>query len=129
MEEHRFDLRLEVLRKSLAALQLALQQPEDEFIRDSILKRFELAFESARKAMSQWLKDQGEDVGTKKAVMEGALRAGLVNDAELWNEIVQMRNAGSHEYDAEWVVAAVAFVRERAEPALVALLTELEGRA
>lgn len=129
MEENRFELRLEVLQKSVNALQLALDQPEDEFIRDSILKRFELAFESARKAMRQWLEDQGEDAGTKKAVMDGAFRAGLIKDAELWNEIVQLRNAGSHEYDAEWVVSAVAFVRERAQPALAALEAELERRA
>ena len=54
-----------------------------------IIKRFELSFETARKAMRQWLVDQEELTyeSTKKAVMEAAFKTALVSDADLWAEI------------------------------------------
>lgn len=131
MSDDRFALRLELFEKSLAALQLALDQPEDEFIRDSIIKRFELAFETGRKSLRQWLIEQQEVTGsvTKKEVMEAAHRVGLLGDAELWNEVVSLRNDSSHEYDASKAIAAVAFIRERAVAAFDSLLAELKQRA
>ncbi len=44
MSEDRFELGGCSFAKALAALQVALAQPEDEFMRDSIIKRFELQF-------------------------------------------------------------------------------------
>lgn len=83
--EDRLDLRIEQFGKAVAALKLALDQPEDEFIRDSIIKRFELSFETGRKAMRQWLMDQQEITGqaTKKELMESAFRTGLIGRAHV----------------------------------------------
>lgn len=130
MSEDRFDQRLAQFRDALAALKLALEQPEDEFMRDSIIKRFELSFETARKAMRQWLVDQ-EEVNyetTKKAVMEAAFKTGLVSDADLWAEIAAACNDSSHEYDKTKALEIVAFVRARAVAAFDALLLNLESR-
>lgn len=116
MSEERFELQREQFEKALDALRLALAQPEDEFIRDSVIKRFELSFETARKAMRQWLIEQQEltPSATKKEVMEAAFRVGLIGDADLWAEIVAARNDTAHEYNAEAAQRIVAFVRGRA---------------
>lgn len=129
MSEDRFAQRLAQFRDALAALKLALEQPEDEFMRDSIIKRFELSFETARKAMRQWLVDQEEVTyeSTKKAVMEAALKTSLVNDADLWAEITAARNDSSHEYDKAKALEIVALVRARAVAAFDALLGKLEA--
>lgn len=131
MSEDRFDLQLAVFEKAVSALELALAQPEDEFIRDSIIKRFELAFETARKCLRRWLLEQQEISGnaTKKDVMEAAYRVGLLGDSAVWDDIVACRNDCSHEYDASKAIAASAFVRERAFAAFAALLGELKQRA
>lgn len=130
MSEDRFDLRLEQFVRAVAALHLALQQPEDEFIRDSIIKRFELSFESGRKCLRQWLVDQQElpATATKKEIMDAAFRVGLLGDAELWTEIVHLRNDSSHEYNAQRALDAVAFVRTRAAGAFDALLAALKSK-
>jgi nucleotidyltransferase substrate binding protein (TIGR01987 family) len=110
-------------------LELALAQPEDQFVRDSIIKRFELVFETARKVMRQWLVEQ-QELGyeaTKKQVMEAAFRTGLVVDPDLWNEIATARNDSSHEYDEAKAAAVVAFVRQRAVAAFAALRQALEA--
>lgn len=128
MSEERFDQRLAQYRDALAGLKLALAQPEDEFMRDSIIKRFELSFETARKAMRQWLVEQDEVSyeSTKKAVMEAAFRTGLVADADLWSELTAARNDSTHEYDKQKALMIVALVRERGVAAFDALLARLE---
>lgn len=130
MSEDRFDQRLAQYRDAVAALKLALEQPEDEFMRDSIIKRFELSFETARKAMHQWLVDQEEIPyeATKKAVMEAAFKTALVSDADLWAEIAVARNDSTHEYDKTKALEIVGFVRARAVAAFEALLATLEAR-
>lgn len=130
MDENRLDLRLEHFAKALSALKLALAQPEDEFVRDSIIKRFELTFETARKAVRQWLVEQ-QELGyeaTKKQVMEAAFRTGLIVDPDLWNELAVARNDTSHEYDEARAVAIVAFVRQRGVEAFTRLQLALEAR-
>lgn len=129
--EDRLDLRIEQFGKALAALKLALDQPEDEFMRDSIIKRFELSFETGRKAMRQWLMDQLEITGqaSKKDIMESAFRTGLIGDADLWNQITSCRNDSSHEYEQAKAVEAVAFIRQRAAGAFDELLGVLKSRA
>lgn len=131
MSEERFELRLEHFEKALAALQVALEQPENEFLRDSIIKRFELAFETARKAMRQWLMEQDELTGsdTKRAVMLASFRTGLITDADLWDRLGAARNDTSHEYNQSKAMAIVALVRAEAVPAMQDLLTQLKQRA
>ncbi len=130
MREDRFDQRLAHFRDAVAALKLALVQPEDEFMRDSIIKRFELSFETARKVLRQWLVDQQEMTyeSTKKAVMEAAFKTALLSDADLWTEMTATRNDSSHEYDKSKAIEIVAFVRTRAVAGFDALLVNLESR-
>ena len=129
--DDRLELRVEQFAKALAALKLALAQPEDEFVRDSIIKRFELSFETARKAMRQWLVEQQEikSSATKKEVLEAAFRTGLVGDPDVWNELAAKRNDTSHEYDANEALAIVAFVRQKSEQPFETLLAELKNRS
>ena len=129
MSEERFDQRLGQFRDALAALKLALAQPEDEFMRDSIIKRFELSFETARKTMRLWLVEQEEVTyeSTKKAVMEAGFRTALITDADLWAELTAARNDSTHEYDKQKALMIVALVRERGVAAFETLLARLEA--
>lgn len=130
MGEDRFQQRLAQFRDAVAALKLALAQPEDEFMRDSIIKRFELSFETARKALRQWLLEQQEVSyeSTKKAVMEAAFKTALVSDADVWSEMAAARNDASHEYDKAKAIEIVAFIRARATAGFDALLVSFESR-
>lgn len=130
-DEERLDLRIEQFDKAISALELALAQPEDEFLRDSIIKRFELAFETGRKALRQWLIEQGEVAGhnTKKEVMEAGFRTGVLADADLWADLTRLRNDSSHEYDAAKAIDAVAFIRQSAVGAFEALRHGLVARS
>ena len=130
MSEDRFELCRDHFSKAVDALIRALDQPEDEFIQDSIIKRFELCFETARKAMQRWLQEQGELTprDTKQAVMQAALRTGLIADADLWDALGGARNDASHEYDQDKARVIIALARERGLQAFEALRAELAQR-
>ena len=130
MNDDRFAQRMDHFYKAVDALRLALERPEDEFIRDSIIKRFELGFETARKVLHQWLVEQQEISGsaTKKEVMEAAFRTALIVDVDLWNEMLAYRNDVSHGYDKGKAMVLVAFVRRRGAAAFDALKQALLTR-
>lgn len=129
-QEERLELSIEHFGKALQALRLALAQPEDEFVRDSIIKRFELSYETARKAVRRWLMEQGEVTAadTKRAVMEAAFRTGLMADPDQWAALTAARNDTSHEYNQARAMEIVALARTQALAAFEALLAELKAR-
>jgi nucleotidyltransferase substrate binding protein (TIGR01987 family) len=129
-DQDRFELAREQFSKAVAALRRALEQLEDEFVRDSIIKRFELCFETARKAMQRWLREQDElnQHSTKKDIFPAALRTGLIQDVDTWNELGAARNDTSHEYDDVKALEIVALARSVGLSAFEALLRELEKR-
>lgn len=129
-DDDRFELALAHFEKAVQALALALAQPEDEFIRDSIIKRFELSFETGRKAMRRWLMEQGEITAadTKRAVMEAAFRTGLITDADLWAALTAARNDTTHEYNQARAVAIAGLARTQGMAAFQALLAALKAR-
>lgn len=59
MSDERFKLALDHFEKALARLHEVLAQPENEFIRDATIQRFEFTFEAAWKAMYRWLRARG----------------------------------------------------------------------
>lgn len=129
-DQDRFARARDHFDKSLTALQRALAQPEDEYVRDSIIKRFELCLETGRKAMQRWLVEQDEltPQSTKRDVFTAALRTGLIQDVNAWDQLGAARNDTSHEYDEAKAIQIAALARELGVPTFVALLTELKKR-
>lgn len=98
--------------KALVRLQEALAEPESSFVRDSIVKRFEMAFEMAWKTMFRFLVDKGERIAPKAwDVLPVAFESLLIEDAALWDRMRQYRNDTSHEYNEAKAVEIAAFVR------------------
>lgn len=126
----RFDLQLELFQKSLARLKEALAEDESSFVRDSIIKRFEVTFEMAWKTVYRYLVDKGERLApTAWDVIPKAFQYTLIDDADLWNEMRAFRNDTSHEYNEEKAIEIAAFVRAGGMQALEKLAAEMQSRA
>jgi len=99
----------------------AVRQPKSDFLRDSVIQRFEfsveLAWKSARRAM-------GVTTTAPKDVVREMAQSGYIDDVAIWLKAIDMRNLSSHTYKedlAEQVYAfACAFV-----PTLQALARRL----
>lgn len=105
------------LRKVLASLDAALAQPKNEFIRDSVIQRFEYTYVLTWKLLKRHLEDdegvENIDHLTRKELFRVAFEKGLIGDVEAWFAYHGARNATSHTYNEdiaeELYAAACAF--------------------
>jgi nucleotidyltransferase substrate binding protein (TIGR01987 family) len=117
--------------KALASLDDALAQPKNEYLRDSVIQRFEYTYELAWKSLRRYLMSAGDaqdiDAMARKDLFREAGRIGLIEDVEAWFVFHRMRNLTSHTYNAEVAEEVYLAARDFA-PAARRLLEELERR-
>jgi len=77
----------------------------------AIIKTFELAFESAWNMMKDFLIEQGSTAQFygSRDVIRNAFRIGIIEDGNLWFEMIKDRNTTAHAYDEE-IAMDVSFV-------------------
>lgn len=112
------------LEKAISRLEDALKQPKDEFIRDSVIQRFEfcieLSWKTARKVM-------GTQAAVPKDVVREMAKAGYIDQPELWLEAIDMRNLSSHTYKEDLAEKVFAFIQKFA-PNFKTLLQQLNAK-
>jgi nucleotidyltransferase substrate binding protein (TIGR01987 family) len=93
----------ENLGKAVASLALSVAQPKNEFIRDSVIQRFEFTYELAWKAIrKQLIEEIGElsaDVLSRKDLFRKALQQRIILDFDAWVLFHEARNSTSHNYN------------------------------
>lgn len=99
----RFDERKEDLKKATNKLNEALKEEVTDLEIDGILHRFEFTFELAWKTMKDCLEDQGivGKIGSPREILKEAFSAGLIDNGEVWIDMMMSRNELSHLYDEE----------------------------
>lgn len=101
MDEERLQERIGDYLKALAQLEKAVALPKDEFVRDSVIQRFEFTHELGWKMMKLRLEAEGLPVRTPRETVQEALQAGLIEDGNLWTDMQKKRNLTSHTYHEE----------------------------
>ena len=117
----------EPYRKAVTSLKEALAQPKTEFLRDSVIQRFEYTFEMAIKLMKRGLEQMPEsnvDALTFGNLCRAAAEGGFIKNPDAWLEYREARNKTSHAYD-EGIAEAVYAVAKRFLPDAEALLASL----
>ena len=99
----RFEERKEDLKKATNKLNEALKEEVTDLEIDGILHRFEFTFELAWKTMKDCLEDQGivGKIGSPREIIKEAFAAGLIENGEIWMDMMILRNELSHLYDEE----------------------------
>lgn len=131
IDDEPYAVDLSPLVKSLRSLRLALRQPKDEFIRDSVIQRFEFTYEISWKLLKRVLEqDEGTenvDQLSRRDLFRLASEKGILANVTDWFAYHRARNETSHAYSeakAEEVYAvALRFARDAGR-----LLRELERR-
>ena len=99
----RFEERKEDLKKAANKLNEALRGDASDLEIDGILHRFEFTFELAWKTMKDCLEEQGivGKIGSPRGIIKEAFSAGLIDNGEVWIDMMLSRNELSHLYDEE----------------------------
>jgi nucleotidyltransferase substrate binding protein (TIGR01987 family) len=119
-------LMLSPLKKAITALQIAINQPKNEFTRDATIQRFEYTFELAWKMLKRHLtKEAGLEEYSLKNLFREAGRLGLIENTDNWFSYLEARNLTSHTYNEETAEETYRVAKNFAPDALK-LLNQLE---
>ena len=72
-----------------------------EVYRDSIIKKYETLEDLTWKLLSKIFKASGLEINNPRGCYKQAFKEGLINDIEIWNDILLSRNSTAHIYDEE----------------------------
>lgn len=116
----------EPLKKALASLKRSLDQPKNEFIRNSTVQCFEFSYELCWKTLKRYLSEnQGIDESNIKNLIRIAAKEGLLESVDTWFEYHKAKNLTSHTYNEETSEIVYAHARNFYPDALK-LLAKLE---
>jgi nucleotidyltransferase substrate binding protein (TIGR01987 family) len=98
--KQRFDNFQRALRQLTLAVQLKQQRPLSDLEQQGLIQRFEFTHELAWNVLKDYLEMEGIQglVGSRSTVRE-AFNRGLVNDGEVWMDMIEKRNLSSHTYN------------------------------
>jgi nucleotidyltransferase substrate binding protein (TIGR01987 family) len=126
----RWKQRLASLEKALARLQegAAIAAPTPIELQGTI-KAFELSFELAWNVLKDYLRAQGiEDVVGPRDAIRRSGSLGLLDDPELWFEMMQARNLSVHVYDDSQAAALFADIGQRYRVRLERFVAQMASR-
>ncbi|HTR00616.1 MAG TPA: HI0074 family nucleotidyltransferase substrate-binding subunit [Candidatus Acidoferrum sp.] len=115
---------LEEFSKAVARLDEAARQPKNDFMRDSVIQRYEFSIELAWKTAKRAM---GVATAAPKDVVREMAQSGYIDDVAIWLQAVDMRNLSSHTYKEELAERVYAFACAFV-PHLQALLARLEAK-
>jgi nucleotidyltransferase substrate binding protein (TIGR01987 family) len=105
-EDIRWKQRFQNFKKALITLKnavnLAAERDLTDLEKQGVIQGFEFTFELAWNVMKDYLEEQGITgiIGSKNAIRQ-AFNKDIIEDGELWLEMVKDRNLASHIYDEE----------------------------
>ena len=126
--------RLNTFKKAIARMaevvELSRQRPLNQFECDSLIKRFEFSYEMAWKLMMSYEKENGvtELVGSKDVVRR-AFSMSLIDNGEVWMEMIDDRNKTTHLYDEEMATDVIDEIIHTYYPVLLELQKKMEDIA
>lgn len=72
-----------------------------EVYRDSIIKKYETLEDLTWKLLSKIYKASGLEINNPRGCYKQAFKEGLIDNVEVWNDILLSRNSVTHIYDEE----------------------------
>jgi nucleotidyltransferase substrate binding protein (TIGR01987 family) len=118
------NVKTQELTKAVHRLREALSQPKNEFIRDSVIQRFEFSIELSWKTAK---KVMGSSTTAPKDLIREMAQNGYIRDVEIWLRAVDMRNLSSHTYKEDLAEKVYAFANDFS-PHLLSLIQKLDQK-
>ena len=104
----RFAIKLTPLKHAISSLREAVEQPMlndkelGEYIRDSIIQRFEYTYELSWKLLRRYLVQEYDlSITSIRQMYREAAKLGLIDNVEAWFAYQEARNLTSHTYNED----------------------------
>jgi nucleotidyltransferase substrate binding protein (TIGR01987 family) len=124
--EQRFENYNRALEQLSRGIRLMEERPLSDLEKQGLIQGFEFTHELAWNVLKDYLEYEGIQgiVGSRGAVRE-AFRRGVIDDGEVWMDMIEKHNLSSHTYNMEVAEQVAEAVRNAYYPAFVALRERL----
>ena len=115
--QQRFDNFTKALNQLKSAVLLAKDRPLSLLEEQGLIKSFEFTYQLAWNVMKDYLEFQGETalIGSRDAT-RAAFKAQLIEDGEMWMEMIESRNQTAHTYNHKLAQEISTRIRDRYFP-------------
>ena len=122
--------RLQNLSKAFEQFKNIVLLPKLNFIEEQgLIQCFEYNFELSWNTIKDFYTEQGEtDIQGSLDAFCLAYWRGLLEDGDLWMDMIRSRALTAHAYNIDTAEAVLKKIREQYYPAIAALLAELQSR-
>ncbi len=132
-DDIRWKQRLANFRKAFDRLQEAIEllrlRGLSNLERQGLIQAFEFTHELAWNVMKDWFEYQGNgDISGSRDASREAFRMGLVQDGEVWMEMIKSRNQSSHTYNLETALEIEDAIDKRYWASFRQFLVSMETR-
>jgi len=97
---------------------------ETQIRRDAVIQRFEFTFELLWKTFKKIAREERIDCFSPKTAFRAAFQLNLIDDEQVFVEIIDARNKTSHVYSEEEIIEIYEFIRSK----VVDVFTEAETK-
>ena len=112
------------------AVLLSRQRALSDLERQGLIQAFEFTHELAWNLMKDWFDYQGNtDISGSRDATREAFRMGLIQEGEIWMEMIKSRNQSSHTYNIDTALEIAKVIDERYWTAFSKFLESMEARA
>ncbi len=100
-KEIRWKQRFSNLEKAFLQLKSAIDQFEklNDLSKEGLIQRFEYTYELSWKTLKDYLESKGEQEKFQRDILRKAFNLEIIDNGELWLEMLEKRNLMSHTYD------------------------------
>ena len=100
----------------------------NELEQSGLIQRFEFTLELGWKTLKDFLEEEWFQIASPKETIRQAFQAGYIDDAQIWIDMIDLRNTFSHDYDGNIFHEKESFLRWEAFWALVQLSVFFSSR-
>lgn len=120
MDIQRLREKLSDYSRALKRLEEALERDQsDDIVLDAVIQRFEFTYELSWKLIKAYMSYSGiADIKTPRQAFKEAFAAGLIEEGDVWLEMLDDRNLTSHTYDQSTARRVYEKVKNRYYPAM-----------
>lgn len=114
----KFENKFENLKKAIIGLKANKEfspktQVEEQILRNSYIQSFEICYELAWKTLKDYLADNGiECQSMPRSVLKAAFQAEIIDDEQVWLQMIKDRNLASHQYNESYIIEIVERIND-----------------
>ncbi|RCX03402.1 nucleotidyltransferase substrate binding protein (TIGR01987 family) [Marinomonas foliarum] len=129
LPSERWKQRFQNYKKALLQLNEAVEAYDEKspnIIKEGVLQRFEFTHELAWKVLKDYLEYEGhQNITGSRTATRLAFNIGLIQDGQIWMDMIESRNKTVHAYDASILETEFSKVRESYNACFIQLKEKL----